>query len=66
MTISNEHPDMSGNILDDPFFCAHCGKEVREADTYGMPGARTVEDTELLFCSGECAEEFVEARGPES
>lgn len=54
---SNEHPDMSGNPCDMPFLCAHCEREFREEDAYGIPG-----NDELLFCSNDCAVEYVDDR----
>lgn len=62
MTISNEHPDMSGNILDQPYWCDHCKKQLREEDAYGLSEPRTMEEEQLIFCSGQCAEEFADAR----
>lgn len=52
---SNEHPDMSGNPCDEPFYCAHCGREVKEELAYGIP-----RNDELMFCSNDCAVEYVD------
>ena len=52
---SNEHPNMHGNPMDEPFLCCHCDKEFREEDAFGVPG-----NDELLFCSAECAESWTE------
>lgn len=65
MTMSNEHPDMSGNWADMPFCCAHCGREVKEEKAYGIPARMGSNDDELLFCSNDCCEEFLDARRPE-
>lgn len=54
---SNLHPDMSGNPCDEPFRCAHCNREVREEQAFGVP-----EDDELLFCSSICCEEWLDAK----
>lgn len=53
---SNLHPDMSGNPCDEPFYCAHCEREVKEEEAYGIAG-----NDELLFCSAICAEEYDDA-----
>ena len=53
--MSNEHPDMSGNPMDAPFFCDHCGKQVQEDKAFGVP-----RNDDVLFCSNECANEWVD------
>ena len=58
--MSNEHPDMSGNPMDQPFLCHQCGKEVKEESAYGIPG-----NDELLFCSGDCVESYEESIRPD-
>lgn len=59
---SNEHPDMHGNWADEPFYCDHCGKEVKEEDAYGIEAHPQSTDDELIFCSNECAVDYLEAR----
>lgn len=54
---SNEHPDMSGNPADQPFYCTLCGTEVKEEDSYGSK-----HDDSAILCSNECAVEFDENR----
>lgn len=59
MTTSNEHPDMSGNPADETVRCSWCGKEVLRAKSFGVPGLPKPADRELLFCSYECADDYL-------
>lgn len=47
--MSNEALDMSGNILDLPLLCHHCGRDFKEEYAFG-----STSDLELLFCSACC------------
>lgn len=53
MTISNEHPDMSGNPMDEPFVCEICGKHVREDRIFG-----SLKNTTVILCSAECVFDY--------
>lgn len=55
---SNEHPDMSGNPVDQPYYCDCCGKEVQEKDLIAVPN-----NDEVFFCSDACAESWLEKMG---
>ena len=55
--MSNEHPDMSGNPMDAPFLCHHCGRDFPEEKAYG-----SAHNDELLFCSGDCVESWEEGQ----
>ena len=55
--MSNEHPDMSGNPMDAPFLCHHCGAPYREEDAYGVAG-----DDSLCFCSSDCVFSWEDAQ----
>lgn len=63
--MSNEHPDMSGNWADAPFYCDQCGKDFAEDKAYGIPAPHALStndefdddcdpDAECWQCGGEC------------
>lgn len=62
--MSNEHLDMSGNWADLPFYCDQCGQEVQEHKAYGIPSHPASRDDELMFCSNECANQYLDLRRP--
>jgi len=52
---SNEHPDMSGNPMDDPDLCDQCEKAISDFARFG-----TELDEDKNFCSLECMEAYNE------
>ena len=53
-----EHPDMGGNICDEPFVCSNCGAEILdEGKAYGVYW-----DDSILLCSDSCAEDYENKR----
>lgn len=54
---SNEHPDMSGNPMDAPFLCDHCGRTYKEEDAWGDNSR-----DDKFYCSEECALEAEDLR----
>jgi DNA-directed RNA polymerase subunit RPC12/RpoP len=53
MTMSNEHPDMSGFPDLSIYTCHHCGREVKEDRRFGSEL-----DENLVFCSVACVDDF--------
>ena len=51
--LSNEHPDMSGNPMDDPEPCDQCGKAISDFARFGSHL-----DEDMSFCSLECMEDY--------
>lgn len=51
--MSNEHPDMSGNIHDSPFTCHKCNCDIREDRVYGSDAY-----PDLNFCGLQCLSEW--------
>ena len=50
---SNEHPDMSGNPMDDPDLCDQCERAISDFARFG-----TNLDEDKNFCSLECMEAY--------
>lgn len=55
MTLSNEHPDMSGNPADEPHYCFRCEKAVSFEDVCGSQ-----HHPDLDFCSQQCVDDYEE------
>lgn len=50
--VSNEHPDMSGNPMDEPLRCHQCDVIIEEEDAIEFCGE--------FYCSGDCYYEALE------